>query len=558
MNEDNQNPSQNENPNQHPNPSENSNQNQYVDSNQNQTQYGSQNPYGNPNQAQFGDQNIKPQKLKSKKLAVSIVSIAFVLLLAAGGAFAYFNMSKSPKDKLLMAELNSWGQMKEVFETRYQPELEWAKKAETTPSEYTYDIGASVDGDFYSYEEMMAAEVISNSLLSLDIQMDPNKQVMKASLGAEIQGVTIDPLSGYITTEKLMFGFPFTDDILQVKDEDFGNFMKTVDPLYEGSEKLGLSDWMGKNSFLSEENMKYLQKEYLLHLYNSIPAEAFTESEEEIEVFGETLKATKISMDLSGEQLKEITLNVFNKAKNDSKFKDIVIETLENATGAVGTLEEDYDFDMDEVLNTMIEELENTDIPNGIKYSVWINSDVIVQSELEIGDFIMEGTRLFTENTQEWDYKFDNGYEEYLYFQGELSYENGKIKDYITMNDDYGNGLIYEGSEEVNGGERTFDRTLSIEEYDEVGFEFNWNGESSYEADKMNAEHHFGFWTYDFDFELTMDETGTFIKSVDIPSDNIVDLGAMSSDEINRYMEEEFIVDAQEWFMNLVFELGIY
>ncbi len=58
-------------------------------------------------------------------------------------------MQKTPKDQLLIAELNSWGQITKAFESRYQPELEWAKKAETTPTEYTYDIGASVDSDFY-------------------------------------------------------------------------------------------------------------------------------------------------------------------------------------------------------------------------------------------------------------------------------------------------------------------------------------------------------------------------------------------------------------------------
>ncbi len=71
--------------------------------------------------------------------------------------------------------------------------------------------------------------------------MDPNKQIMKAGLGADVNGVKVDDITGYITTEGIMLGFPFTSDILQIKDKDFGNFMRTMDPYYEGPETLNLS-----------------------------------------------------------------------------------------------------------------------------------------------------------------------------------------------------------------------------------------------------------------------------------------------------------------------------
>ncbi len=81
---------------------------------------------------------------------------------------------------------------------------------------------------------------------------------------------------------------------------------------------LTYQDWMGKNVF-SEENKNYLMKEYLFFFYNSIPAESFTESSEEVTVFGEKLKANKISMELSGDQIKDILVKVLEKAKDDPK-----------------------------------------------------------------------------------------------------------------------------------------------------------------------------------------------------------------------------------------------
>ncbi|KGR79804.1 proline-rich domain-containing protein [Ureibacillus manganicus] len=526
-------------------------QNQYGNQ---PNQFGNQqNQYGNPNQ--FANQNPKPKKPKSKKLTVTIISAIFALLLVGGGVFAFFNMQKTPKDRLLLAELNSWGQLNKAFESRYQPELEWAKKAETTPTEYTYQVGASVDGEFYSYEDEMVAEILSNSSLTLGVQMDPNKQVLKADLGADVNGVKIDNLSAYITTKELMFGFPFTDDILQLKDEDFGNFMKSLDPYYEGTETLGLSDWMGKNVF-SKENQDYLVKEYLLFFYNSIPQEAFKEASEDVNVFGSNLQANKISMELSGDQIRDVLVKVLEKAKNDPKFEDIILETVKNATGAAGSFEDDFDININEGLDTAIAELKNTDIPTGINYTVWVNADTVVKSELEIGEFKVEGTRQFTTEKVQWDYTLEMEGES-LYFAGDLSSNNGKFNDEVTLLDDYGTGFTYEGSEDLNGRDRTFYRTLYFQdEWDE--FELFWEGNSSYKGDSMEGEHRFGIGSYEYDIAITVDEAGSFIKNVDIPSNNLVDIGSMSSDEIERYMTEDFLTAAQSWAMNLYFELGLY
>lgn len=543
----------------------NPNQNQYQGQNQqfnNQQQYQGQNQFGNQNQYgnqqnQYGNQSSNPKKPKSKKFAVTIISAIFALLLIGGGAFAFFNMQKSTKDQLLIAELNSWKQLKSAFENRYQPEVEWAKKAETTPAEYTYTIGADINGDFYSYEEEMAVEIINNSTLSLDVQLDPNKQLLKADLGADVNGVKIDDISAYVTTKELMFGFPFTDDILQIKDEDFGNFMRTLDPYYEGSESLGLHDWMGKNVF-SEENKDYLVKEYLLFFYNSIPDEAFTEASEDINVFGENVKANKISMDLNGEQIRDLLVKVLEKAKNDPKFEDIIVETMENATGTAGTFDDEFDIDINEGLDLAITELKEQDISDGtISYTAWISGDAVVQSKLVIDDeLIIEGTRQFTNEKQQWDYTFELEGDK-LFFVGDLTYKNGEIEDEVTLLDDYGTGFTYEGSEELKGGDRSFYRTLYFQDdYDEI--ELFWEGDSSYKGDSMEGEHRFGIESYEFDIAILVDETGSFIKNVDIPTDNLVDLGAMDADEIETYMMEDFLTKAQSWAMELYFELGLY
>ncbi|WP_419961216.1 hypothetical protein [Psychrobacillus sp. BM2] len=498
--------------------------------------------------------------MKKKTWIIAIISFFVV----AGGASAFFLVNKTPKEQYFYSEVKTIQHIQDLVETRYENETEWAKYGTTKVIDSIYDFS----GEYQDGTNSEIEQVVNNSNIALRIASDPNKQEVEAEINATILGVDVEPIKGYITTEEVILGLPFYDQLLQLKDKDYGNLMRAIDPGYSGSEKLGLENFLGKNNILSEENIEYLKEEYMMYLYKSLPEEAFTTSDEKIDVNGKSIKAEKVSMTLTEAEVKKILIDVLQKAKKDPKFKEIVEDYLESSFEqftAVST--PDATFEFDEVMDNLISSVEDIDLPEGIKSTIWHDADLIVKRDInteiaDLGKLEITGTQLLEDSAQNWNYtiSMDN---DPLHFTGDLTTtKDGTYKDEISFLDDNKAGLVYNGEEKLSGDDRTFERKFIIgDEYQPM--EFLWNGNSNYKKDSMQADH---------EFVVTIDESSNavikvnqeskIIKKVNLPADSekMVNIGTMDSNSLQQFLSEDIYPEMQGWGMNIMqqFEQEMY
>ncbi|MFS0574704.1 DUF6583 family protein [Sporosarcina sp. 179-K 3D1 HS] len=515
------------------------------------------------------EQNIKK---KSPKLFIALIVAA--LIIVGGSASAFFMFSKSPKVQYFMAEGASLKQMGEIFQDRYKNEMNWMDIQKKKPTETAMDLSAEWNDPYVDYEMEEIQSLVNSSKLTIRNVFDPVNKETEIALNAEVGSTSVDMGKFFATPEKVLLALPFTDDLIRFDDNDFGRIMREIDESYEGNEELGLSQLFETDFSSTNELTTYVKEEYLKYIFNELPEDAFESEKEEVDVFGQSVKATKLTMKINETQYKELLEKVLVKMQKDEKLKEMIKDqvAMSSFAGDVTTsdlvdLIEGYE----EGLETAIEDLNEMDTPGTITSTIWHQSDRIVKRDfnMTIGEkgeeesFRIEGVQLLEKDEQQWKYTIvvddaDFGKEDVLKFNGHLTWKDNEAEDSITLSvDDV--KITYKGEEELDGSKRTFKRTFGFTD----GYtspKMIWSGSATHENDSMSADHNFTISEKSMDpdmYNLKMKQKSKVVKKVDMPneSDNLIMLKDMSVEEMVEYGENSLAPEAQEWMWDLMGDL---
>nr|WP_315969521.1 DUF6583 family protein [Oceanobacillus massiliensis] len=500
--------------------------------------------------------------------------IAGVIVLAGGSAAAFMYLNASPKASYFLAEKNTLEYMTDQFENRYQPELDWYEKTQQEKTASTIELSGSYnDPAAVTGYGMDPAMFINNSSITIDAQSDMQNRQLYTGLSANIGGMEVSDIEFFLDEEKVMLGLPFIEEVLQFNDEDLGPLLQDIDPnLFTGEETLNLESLFDSaQGVLPEEDLEYLEEEYMKLIYDELPEEAFTSSDETIDVNEQSISAEKIALDLSEQELKDIMKTVLDKMENDDRLKEIIKEqAAAQQFGNTMYMQNDLDTlisDFDTAIADMKTGLEDFRIPDGLKSTLWIHDDKIVQRDFsiemgptaeELGLFTIKGSQLLTETNQffNYDFSFSDAYSDgTVNLAGDLNWEDDQAKDSIkiAMED---LELSYEGSETLEDGSREFDRTFTLQEPTSGGGSLLWSGNASYENDQMNSEHNFSLETPDISQDMisfNIISEGKTIDSVEsLSEDNVKNIGGMSADEIQQYIENDITPSFQQWLFGIL------
>src|SRR5699024_5640057 len=258
----------------------------------------------------------------------------------------------------------------------------------------------------------------------------------------------------------------------------------------------------------SEEDKEYLLKEYGVLIYKEIPDTAFESTSDKTKVNGEELKADKITMHLTEEEVQSILTKVLDKLEN-------MLTNFEN----------DVSRAKDSVSDLKLSE--------GLTTTIWIKDSVVVSRELttEIGEnsdsilIDVKGKQIIDPNESSLDYQMTFESEEDLI---ELNLE-GTSEEADGYNDDVSLNVVsdadmmnvqinYFAKETLEGSETDFDRNFTLSENDmEIG-KLHWDGKNNYEKDQMEANNSIAIETKGLArdlFVLHLDVVGEQVKEVE-------------------------------------------
>ena len=519
----------------------------------------------------IGGEEMEEEVVKKKSPKSLIILVVTALVVLGGSASAFFLLTKSPKVQYLLAESETYKQMDSLVEARYKNEMDWMKVNQEKPVETTYDLSAEWNDPSVDYEMQEIQSIINSIVLSAKQVKDPVKKEMEVGVSGKLGSVSTDFVTMFATTEKLLLSLPFKEELIRIDDSDYGKFMKEVDKDYEGNETIGLPYLFEDNYVISEELSTYLEKEYMEYLVKEIPEEAFTSDKEEITIFDEKKKTTKVIMDLSEVQVKSLLKTLFEKAKDDEKLRDALKEQI--AFTSYG--EDISNTDVKEImenfevaLEDIIEGIDTLKIPNGLQSTIWHDSNIIVKREFavsfgenedEVAKLTVDGTQLLEKTNQKWDYSLGvKGFAEdegVIKFAGDLSWKDQKADDSISISAEELK-IVYKGKEELKDNKRTFTRSFGLTDGD-IDPAVIWRGTATHEKDSVKANHEFTISEKSIGetpFNLVLKHQGKIVKKVDMPeeTDDTVKIGEMDIDELQRFMEYDLGRKFEGWFYGLM------
>lgn len=500
-----------------------------------------------------------------KGLTILGVSVGVIAVLAVGAYILFQTMVNNPKNNYLMAELDDVEGTFELFEERFESELDWYEYAEENAIESTLGITAETNDP--SFQEMGIDQMINNSNIDLTIGQDMANEVSTMGLNADIAGLSISDVNAYITGEKAGLTLPFIEEYMVVNEADAATFLNTLDPAtFTGEEEIDYSMFF-ETSALTETQREYFIDEYSTFIRENLPDDAFESGSEEITVGDNTVNADKLTMTLTEEQIHTFLKDLFNKMAEDEELANI-IETQMMAAN-LGNPEapsaENAATEFNNSLKEAAENIEDVGFPEGLTSVVWTDGDDnIIQRDFDTsitvdgstGQVAVDGVTEITEDSTVFNYDMafsDETMESVIGYTADLNETESGYEDVITLRADSEDLFVInsvktdeEDSEvwnvDINFNEQLTGSPLTLfMESSSVYNEDQATGDMTLYADD-------GVSVTRDTFVLNLTSDSQTVSEIEVPGgDNEKNIGQMSMEELDAYFNDEVSPQFEEW-----------
>ncbi|WP_152654805.1 DUF6583 family protein [Oceanobacillus sp. CFH 90083] len=523
---------------------------------------------------------------KKKGLSKGIIAIIIaVIVLAGGGAAAFFLTGSTPKETYFLAEKNSVEQLQDFLETRYEDEWNWYEQARENAVSQSVNIGLNLEGlENAYYVDPQIIAMLSNAELSFNSETDIENSQAYTGLSLNVAGMNFDGVGAYINGSDVYAELPFLEEVLKISDEDIGSVLAEFDPYtFTGNEQLGIEELVfGDNTaLLTDEEKEYIQNEYIMFIYDQLSDDAFASENEDVEVNGDSISAEKITMNLSEDELKSVITSVLEKMQGDDQFKEILQSQFERTAYMPledpELIQEELDLvleEFDAAMEQGIEAIENFQFPEGLQSTLWVSDNKVVQRDFSIslapegeepitisltGGQLLNDDQIYFDHTLKMHDEYNEGS---IKFDGDFQGTGDSLTDNANLTFVFEDSYTpfeftasYTGDESVDGSTRNFDRQLQFTAENET-INLGWTGDSTYDGDQMNSNNNIAldFPGYVDNVSMDLNVEGAVIDAVEgVDTSNVVDLGAMSAQELQQYFEGDFSNQFQQWLMQFGF-----
>lgn len=487
----------------------------------------------------------------SQKTIVLYVVIAALLVGGTLSAFAMF--FKSAKYSYLNAEKNNIASWQGLLTERYAEDLKWYDYSLTKKMNSNAEMNIHVPEALAQTSEddfgMNPLAFVNTASLLVSSESDMKNTVMNNTFTLALAGTEAGSVDFDVNKHDLTISSDFTTPI-KISDTKINELMTSDDMPNPGIdfEKI----FSGQTNALPLEDTNYLTSHYSSLVINNLDDKLFAMDKEDATVYDKNIKATKLTVTLSDEDMKKLTKAIVNEVANDEKTQDILKRYIRD-----NALQFDMDaLEVEAQLNQMFDDLadaeadiDEMDFPKQLVSTIWVDKhDTIVKRDMTLTvdddmNFTLVGERNIDGANSQFEYTAAQNDETIYTINGALNFDGKEVNDTVALYTDFFT-LTYNAEEKIDKDKtRNFSRSFTFE--DSAGMvgsngAFVWDGTQTSSKEAMTSENVMTFSAdvlADEVITLTINSDAKLVKKVEPRVfDNVVDFNGKSADDINAYM----------------------
>ncbi|MCQ6277095.1 zinc ribbon domain-containing protein [Bacillus sp. V3B] len=316
------------------------------------------------------------------------IFIVLILLIVGGSATAAFLLKLSPKELYLLSEYKTFQQSVTELETKYGDTIEFQEKALEQPSQSEVVLSGDLELDSAAGDpefEMMR-ELLSAASISAKTVQDPVNKQGHYSLALNVENKKAIDVELFQSKDQMGIKVPLLyEKFFYLNFNEYGEFMRMIDPYYVGPETLELSDLELKNFIVTDKEKEYLQEQYSEFLLTELKDESFqVQKGVKYEHEGEQMKLRAVRLTLSAIETKELVNRFMDHIIQDQELHNMIVnrvEKLAEAAALEGELAAELS-DASELKEEMVDglkemknEMQAIDYPNGFTSTLLIDKN---------------------------------------------------------------------------------------------------------------------------------------------------------------------------------------
>ncbi|MFT4414739.1 zinc-ribbon domain-containing protein [Fredinandcohnia humi] len=265
-----------------------------------------------------------PFALPKKWIIIALIAAVVI----GGSSVLAINLLKGPKELYLLSELKSYQNAMEQYEEQYGEDIKFQEAMLEGPSSSELRLSGNLEIET-EYEDPsleMIQEILDQASIVVKSDQDPKNQASYNTLSLEMDGANAVDVELVQTSEQLGLRIPILfDQYFYMNLDEYGDFMRMVDPYYVGPEKLDLEGIKWEDLKLTEKEQDALKKRYSAFLLDELKDEYFT-LEKNVEF--EDMKVREITLEMSPDEVKSLLTSFIDELIEDKELQSIIADRV--------------------------------------------------------------------------------------------------------------------------------------------------------------------------------------------------------------------------------------
>lgn len=488
---------------------------------------------------------------KKIKVIVPIVLGLIILLGIAWGVYAF--VTNTPKNAYLLSEKKTAKNVKSYVDHRFSNEKKFQKKLKDNSYVNTYDLHANASKE-YLKDLGLPKTILDSSKITGTIGHDPksNKGIM--SVSPKILDKDIGKFQWTANDSTQFFDSPLFKKKYSVKNSELLETAAQIfdeDPSDYKEERLSNANFDLNNKLgivhSQQEDVEKLIKRYTDLVIDQLEDDDFEKGKKEkVKIDGETKNLKPITLNISRDKAKKITVAALKKAKNDKE-----LQRLSSIN------EKEYKKEIEEQLEDA-QDKQTKEFPK-IKSTIYQQKHQILKRNITITDSdgektTIKGTNVIDDNI-EVDYKVTSdgnthnikgsSKKDGKHYKDDYKY-SGDV-DYERLNVHLNNKESVKDSKRKDTGTITIDN--AIDHY-KVNYEDNLETDAKNNLQKQTLN--IGFKLDEEPINIVINANSKLKERIDFNTDNATDFNSLSKKDKDKLSDE--IKDKQKDIVKSVFK----